>query len=234
MLSFVWSLCMCEANNMRNKVYCSASQFLILLSLPQSSGAAAGEERLRKAEGSTSLAGAGWMLLEDDKGWGGSTDSEEEHGIHWHADIWICPGAAGHYGGHGGYPAAQLEGQRRCGLQHHHGHLPDAGAVDGLHLVQHRHVQLHAQVLGALSSCVLADCTHHHGALLHAGRHGPLPCFSGAEMHTVGRRTPFQATRRHRQRRLLRHRWLSLPGARFLVYQGGHHKLLGLQRAGEQ
>lgn len=59
---------MCEANNMRNKVYCSASQFLILLSLPQSSGAAAGEERLRKAEGSTSLAGAGWMLLEDDKG----------------------------------------------------------------------------------------------------------------------------------------------------------------------
>lgn len=31
---------------------------------------------------------------------------DEQHGIHGHADIWICPGAAGHHGGNSGHPAA--------------------------------------------------------------------------------------------------------------------------------
>lgn len=135
-------------------------QFLISVSLLQSSGAAAEELRnwgfdwqlvQRRGRGARRLGSGvdepGWRWV--NAAWRGQglrrrqRQLEKEHGIHRHADIWICPSAAWHHGCHGGHPAAQLEGQRRCGLQHHHSDFPDAGSVDGLHMVQHRHVQLH-------------------------------------------------------------------------------------------
>lgn len=98
-----------------------------------------------------------------------------QDGVHGHADLRFCTGAAGHPGCHGGHAAAQLEGERRRGLEHHHGHLADAGPVDGLHLVQHRDVQLHTQVLRIGAACVPADGAHHHGAVLRPGRTWALP-----------------------------------------------------------
>lgn len=74
--------------------------------------------------------------------WPGSRARQD--GVHRHADLRLCAGFARHPRCHGGHVTAQLEGERGCWFEHHHGHLADAGSVDGLHLVQHWHVQLYA------------------------------------------------------------------------------------------
>lgn len=160
--------------------------------------------------------------------------TEQEHGIYWHADIWICPGSSGHLWGHGGHCAAQLEGERRRGVQYHHSHLSDAGTVDGLYVVQHRDVQLYSQVLRTVLTCILADCPHYHGAVLCFSCYGSLSGLSRTQVHTLGRRTPLQATRCNSQWWVLCCCGIFVSSARFLVYERGHNQLPGLQCAREQ
>lgn len=62
---------------------------------------------------------------------------------------------------------AQLEGECRRGFKHHHSHNPDARALDGLHMVQHRDVQLHTEIFHPLPPCLHPGSADHHGFVLH-------------------------------------------------------------------
>lgn len=72
----------------------------------------------------------------------GNEKSGTDDAVFHYADVCVHSGVTGGPECHGGHAATQLEGECRCGLQYHDCHLADAGTVDGLHLVQHRSLQL--------------------------------------------------------------------------------------------
>lgn len=111
-----------------------------------------------------------------DRSWTGGLS----HAVRRHSDPGVRPGAPGRPRHHRGHSATQLEGEHQCLVQHHDPHLADAGAVDGLRLVQLWRLQLHHEELGVVAAGVSADHTGRHGSVLHGGVVWTLPCLPGA------------------------------------------------------
>lgn len=133
-----------------------------------------------------------------------------------------------------GHAAAQLEGEHGHGLQRHHGHRAAGRAVDGLRVVQHRHVQLHPEVLRPGPPQPRAGRAGRHDPGVHPLCGGDLHFHSGDGMHSL-RRGPGN------QEACL-FCWRSLfPVCRDLrfdtdcvVHKGDHSKLSGLDSSTKQ
>lgn len=147
------------------------------------------------------------------------------HAARRHSDSGIRPGAAGCPWCHGGHSDAQLEGEHERVDEHHDPHLPDAGAVDGLRVLQRGGVQLHHEELAAVAARLFSGHASRHGSMLHAGHIRTLPCLSWAQMYPLGGQPPSQGAHVHRCGGMFRPVQPSLPGSCILVHQWSHHCL---------
>lgn len=119
-------------------------------------------------------------------------DSKSHHGISRSAILCFYPCLVWRFWRNHSYLTAQLEGERRLGLKHHHSHNSDARALDGLHVVQHWDVQLHTQIFNPLSPCLYPSSTDHYGFVVHPLLFWDLHRHCWDEVYSPGRRQRHQ------------------------------------------
>lgn len=151
----------------------------------------------------------------------------DNHGISRSAVLCFYAGFVWRFWRHRSHLASELEGKCRRWFQHHNSYNADARTVDGLHVVQHRDVQLYPEILRSVSPCLHPDCTNYHGNVLHPISLWDLHHYSWNEMHKFGRGPRQQKSHLFCWRSLLHSRrnfWISTD---LLVHERNHFQFSG-------
>ena len=174
------------------------------------------------------------ILTESRRGFLGGQRSQRRHGHSGCPAPGFRPGLIWGLWSPRGHAATQLEGEHGCGLQHHHDHRAAGRAVDGLHVVQHRDVQLHSEVLRPGPPQPRAGREGRHDPGLHPVCSGDLHFHSGDGVHSLRRGPGNQEACLFCWRSLFsvcRDLWFN---TNCVVHKGDHSKLSGLHGSTKQ